>query len=185
MDYLQIITLTGAGSILGTLITLLVQYLLKKEEEKEKLILESKGNIKRNLYLLRMAYYVRYECEVVANYYEALHSVTEEKFFHDQLSERVSRLQDYSDRIYKIYSDLHFDCSKIERHLSPKDIVELSKVFDIDNYQTLIIKDSNLVKSEDEASAYKNQALEAVKHHVNVEMKNQFDNFYKRIASKL
>ncbi|MFZ2151511.1 MAG: hypothetical protein WAV09_00195, partial [Minisyncoccia bacterium] len=172
-------------SILGSLITLLVQYYLKKNETKEKLILESQGNIKRNLYLLRMAYYVRYECEIFANYYEALHRITGDKFFHDKLSECATQLQPYSDRIYKVYSDLHFDYSKIQRYLSSKDTTELSKVFDIDNYQTLTIKDSNSVKTAVEASTYKHIALESVKHHVNDEMKKQFNNFYKEIASKL
>lgn len=132
-----------------------------------------------------MAYYVRYECEVFANYYEALHRITGDKFFHDKLSECANQFQPYSDRIYKIYSDLHFDYSKIQRYLSTADTVELLKVFDIDNYQTLKIKDSNFVRNEDEALEYKNRALAEVKCHVNDEMKDQFDDFYKKIVSKL
>jgi hypothetical protein len=162
--------------------TIWIQYQLEQRSKRNGEAATAVREIKRNFYLLRMAYSTRYGAEVMCNYYEAMYKITQDKFFFDELYRLSLLLQPYSDRIYSIYSDLHANFSTLERSYSVEKIENVKEAFNIDNYQTLNISSFiDKAETKEQALECKDAAMKQVKAYTNEELKQQLQGCYNKI----
>jgi len=179
MDGLQILGLVGIGSILGSLITTLVQFEFEKAKEKRLIIRNTLAAIRRILYLLRITYYMHAEASVDVEYYKALHRITGDTFFHQQAKDGIELMRLYSGKIYDLYGSLNEEYAKIGSYVSSKKKSELLKFFDIDNYQTIEVGDASHLTEQETTEKYRIESITKIKTITDEDMKEAHLKYYK------